>query len=268
MEERPSGPPESGRQMRRRSSAEHPSGVGSTGRRRDGGWLMAQKWHHVLFAHWPVSQEALRVVTPAALEIDTFEGRAWVGITAFWLSGARPRGLPPLPGISAFPEINVRTYVRLGKKPGVWFLSLDAGGWIAVAVARRLYHLPYFHARMKMRVRGNEIEYESFRRDRMAPPAEFRARYHPVGPVFHAQAGTLEHFLTERYCLYAAGDRQLFRADIAHRPWPLQQAEAKIGVNTMAAAHELALPDAQPHLLYAKRVDVRVWPLLACGRDA
>jgi hypothetical protein len=268
MEERSSGPYEGGGQMRRRSSAEHRFGATSAGRRRDGGWLMAQKWHHVLFAHWPISQEALRVVIPSALEIDTFDGQAWLGITAFRLTGARPRGLPPLPGISAFPEINVRTYVRLGKKPGVWFLSLDAGGRIAVAVARRLYHLPYFRARMKMHVRGGEIEYKSQRSDRAAPPAEFRARYHPAGPAFHASPGTLEHFLTERYCLYAAGEGQLFRADIVHRAWPLQRAEATIETNTMAAAHELALPDVIPHLLYGKRVDVKVWPLQPCGRDA
>jgi hypothetical protein len=229
---------------------------------------MAQKWHHVLFAHWPISAEALRVVIPSALEIDTFEGQAWLGITAFRLTGARPRGLPPLPGISSFPELNVRTYVRLGKRSGVWFLSLDASGLLAVAVARRLYHLPYFRARMKMHVRGGNIEYESHRRDGTAPPAEFRADYRPGGPVFRAQPGTLEHFLTERYGLFAAGDRQLFRADIAHRPWPLQRAEAKFDLNTMAEAHELALPDVAPHLLYGKRVDVKVWALQPCGRDA
>jgi hypothetical protein len=240
--------------------------------RRRSGWLLSQTWRHVLFAHWPVSRDALRVVIPPALEIDTFDGHAWLGVTPFRITGARPRGLPPLLGVSSFPEINVRTYVRLGNKSGVWFLSLDAGGALAVWLARRLYHLPYFRARMSVRSRAGEIEYQSRRRDRGAPPAEFRARYHPLGPAFRALPGTLEHFLAERYCLFAAGDRQLFRADIAHRPWPLQRAEARIETNTMAAAHELALPDAsshaQPHLLYAARMDVRIWPLQPCGRDA
>lgn len=270
MEERPNRSPEDSRTMRR-SGPEHRSGTAGAARgqqRRGNGWLIAQSWHHLLFAHWPVSKEALRVVIPSALEIDTFDGQAWLGITPFWMAGVRPRGLPPLPGISSFPELNVRTYVRLGEKAGVWFLSLDAGGRLAVAVARRLYHLPYFRARMKMDLRGGKIEYQSMRRDSAAPPAEFRARYHPLGPISRAQPGTLEHFLTERYCLYAAGERQLFRADIAHCPWPLQRAEAEIEVNTMAAAHELSLPNVPPHLLYARRVDVKVWPAQPCGRDA
>jgi uncharacterized protein len=221
---------------------------------------MWQVWRDLLFAHWPVPLEALRVAIPQPLEIDTFEGRAWLGIVPFRMTGVRPKGLPAIPGISAFPELNVRTYVKFGAKPGVWFLSLDAGSHIAVALARRIFNLPYFFARMKVRASDTHITYSSRRKDEEAPPAELQLSYHPAGEVFQARPGTLAHFLTERYCLYALDERRIFRTEIHHAPWPLQPAEADFAVNSMAEAHELRLPATPPLLYFAKRQEVQVWP--------
>jgi uncharacterized protein len=221
---------------------------------------MRQVWHDLLFAHWRVSLEALRVAIPSPLEIDTFEGRAWLGIVPFRMSGVRFKGLPPVPGTSAFPELNVRTYVKLGGKPGVWFLSLDARSRVAVAVARRLFNLPYFFARMKVQASDTKIIYTSKRKDDKAPPAELAGSYGPVGEVFLAAPGTLAHFLTERYCLYALNEGKIYRTEIHHAPWPLQPADASFAVNSMAEAHELRLPATPPLLYFAKRLEVQVWP--------
>lgn len=223
-------------------------------------WVMAQVWHDLLFAHWPVSPESLRARVPAELELDTFDGSAWIGIVPFRMSGVRLRGLPAVPGTSAFPELNVRTYVRVGDRPGVWFFSLDAANALAVAVARAWFDLPYFRARMSCAARGEEIDYASERTHRGAPAAAWRGTYAPTGPVELAARGTLEHWLTERYCLYARSPAgRIRRGEIHHEPWPLQPARARIAVDTMATAHGIALPDRAPHLLFARRLDVRIW---------
>jgi hypothetical protein len=172
----------------------------------------------------------------------------------------RPRGVPALPGLSAFPELNVRTYVRAGEKPGVWFFSLDAGNRLAVEVARRWYHLPYFRARMSCVREGESVQYASRRIHRGAPPAEFRARYRPVGEALHSTAGWLDRWLTERYCLYAAdGGGGLHRAEIHHAAWRLAPAEAEIERNTMAAALGFELPPEPPLLHFAGRLEVAAW---------
>ena len=224
---------------------------------------MAQRWHDLLFMHWPVEPEALARALPAPLRPELFDGRAWLGIIPFRMSGVRSRGLPPLPGLSAFPELNVRTYVSLpgrdgAPRPGVWFFSLDAASWAAVQVARASFGLPYFHARMSCAADGDGVTYRSQRRRGSA--AELVMRYRPTGPPRAAAPGTLEHFLTERYCLYAPDGRGgLRRAEILHAPWPLQPAEAEVERNTMAASLGLeALPGA-PRLHFARRLDVRVW---------
>jgi uncharacterized protein len=223
-------------------------------------WLMAQTWEDLLFAHWPVAPERLRPALPAGLTLDVRDGRAWIGVTPFRVRGLRLRGAPPFPWLSRFAELNVRTYVTAGGRPGIWFFSLDAARRAAVLAARRGYRLPYFHARMRVARRGGWIEYESDRRDRAGGPAALRARYRPAGPVRRAPPGSLEHFLAERYCLYAVHPaRGLLRAEIAHAPWPLQAAEATVRRNTMAAPLGLALDDA-PLLHYARRVDVVIWP--------
>lgn len=232
-------------------------------------WVMRQTWHALLFAHWPVAPDALRPHLPAGLALDTFAGRAWVGIVPFWMSGIRPRGMPAPPVLSRLDEINVRTYVTTEGKPGVWFYSLDAGRALAVAVARGVFHLPYYHARFSIHRAGETIVYASRRLAPATPHAAFRATYCPTGPVFTPEPGTLEHWLTERYCLYTTDTHgRLLRGDIHHAPWPLQAAEAEIAERTLARAAGIALPDTPPLLHYAARQEVLIWPLArAATRD-
>ena len=222
-------------------------------------WVMTQTWSDLLFAHWPVDAAALTGLLPAGLDLDTFGGAAWLGVVPFRMSGVRLRCLPPVPGTHAFPELNVRTYVTADGKPGVWFLGLDAASPLAVRAARLWFRLPYFDARMRCVARGDEVAYDSERTHRGAPAARFEARYAPLGPPYRSVRGTLEHWLTERYCLYAAGRRGLLRGDIHHAPWPLQPARAGITVNTMAAAAGVALPAEPPLLHFARRLDVLCW---------
>jgi len=225
-----------------------------------GTWVIAQSWHDLLFAHWPVPEAVLRPHVPAALAIDTFEGQSWLGVVPFRMSGVRLRWTPTIPWLSAFPELNVRTYVAADGKPGVWFFSLDAANPIAVALARAWFHLPYFRARMSCEERNGWIDYRSGRAHRGAPCGVFYGRYRPVGTIFYPQRGSLEHFLTERYCLYAAdGTGQVLRGEIHHAPWPLQTAEAELTSNTMPEAASLFLPTEKPLLHFAKRQDVVVW---------
>jgi uncharacterized protein YqjF (DUF2071 family) len=221
-------------------------------------WVMRQRWHDLLFAHWPTTPERLLRVLPRGLELDTFDGCAWVSVVPFRMTGVRLRWVPPLPGTSAFPEINVRTYVRVHDTPGVYFFSLDAASRTAVAIARR-FHLPYFHARMRLDVHDGVIDYTSRRRATNASPAVFQARYAPNGREFRAQPGTLDHWLTERYCLYAV-ERcgGIYRVDIHHRPWPLQPARAEIACNTMIPA-DLIAPGTPPTVQFARTLDVIVW---------
>lgn len=229
----------------------------------DSPWLMTQTWHDLLFAHWAVDEKDLRPHVPPGFEIDLFEGQAWVAVVPFHMTNVAPRGIPALPWVSAFPEMNVRTYVKFNGRGGVYFFSLDAGNSLAVGLARTLVHLPYFSASMQVEQDGaGWIQYSSRRTSPGAKPAEFVGRYRAVGPVVPPVAGTLEHFLTERYCLFTVD--QSFRAysvDIHHPPWPLQGAEATIKVNTMADAAGIRLPSMAPLLHFSKRQDMVAWGL-------
>lgn len=220
---------------------------------------MKQVWHDLLFAHWPLPAVMLRPVVPPQLALDTFDGQCWVGVVPFRMSGVRARGLPALPGLSRFPELNVRTYVTLGGKPGVYFFSLDAANLPAVWAARKFYHLPYFHAEMKSEDFGGTILYSS---RRLRSPAAFRGRYRPTVDVALRSKGSLEHWLTERYCLYTTHSNRVYRGEIHHQPWPLQNAEAEFETNTVAAAAGISLPATPPVLHFARRLEVLIWPLL------
>jgi uncharacterized protein YqjF (DUF2071 family) len=225
-----------------------------------GPWIMRQSWHDLLFAHWPVGADELRALVPPGLHLDLFDQRAWVGVIPFHMTNVAPRAVPALPWVSAFPELNVRTYVTVNGKPGVYFFSLDAGNPLAVAAARTMFHLPYFAAAMHVEARDGWIHYRSRRAAGGASPADFDARYRPIGPVYHPQPGTLDYFLTERYCLYTLdGAYHLRRLEIQHPPWPLQRAEAVIDVNTMAEAAGLRLPSMAPELHFARRQDMVAW---------
>ena len=226
-------------------------------------WLMGQTWYSLLFAHWAVRPEALRPLIPQPLELDLRDGQAWLGVTPFVVGGLRLRGTPPLPWLSRFPELNVRTYVDYVSHPGIYFFSLDAARLAAVAAARRAYRLPYFHAKMSARQRGGKVHYESERIDSSGPPAKLRACYGPTGPRLPVDDGSLERWLSERYCLYVVDERgRALRADIHHPPWPLQPAGATIELNTMAAPLGLELV-SDPLLHYSARQDTLIWPLEA-----
>ena len=224
-------------------------------------WLMGQTWHHLLFAHWRVDPARIERLIPHPLTLDLRDGEAWLGVTPFVLRGLRGQGTPPFPWLSSFPELNVRTYVEFAGKSGIYFFSLDAARKAAVAAARRGYRLPYFHARMRAHVAGEEIRYETVRIDRSGPPAQLRAAYGPAGPRLPVEDGSLERWLAERYCVYAVDDRaRVLRGDIHHRPWPLQPARADFEVNTMAQPLGLELDDG-PLLHYSVRQDTVIWRL-------
>jgi uncharacterized protein YqjF (DUF2071 family) len=222
-------------------------------------WVQAQRWSDLLFAHWPLPPARLRRLVPAQLPLDTHDGVGWVGVVPFYLSGLRSRWLPPLPALRAFPELNVRTYVTLDGKPGVYFFSLDAGNPAAVAGAR-LLHLNYYYAWMAIRRRGEWIDYASQRLLPGPPTARFRGRYRPIGPASPPTAGSLDYWLTERYCLYTV-DRggRVSRLEIHHPPWQLQAAEAELDLNTTTAPIGLKLPGTRPRLHFSRRQDMVGW---------
>jgi uncharacterized protein YqjF (DUF2071 family) len=220
-------------------------------------WVMTQSWHDLLFAHWRVDERVLRPLIPQAFDIDRFDGSAWLGVVPFFMSNVAARGTPALPWLSAFAELNVRTYVspRDGKR-GVFFFSLDAERLPAVVAARTLFRLPYFHASMQVARRDDAVHYVSRRRN---GEASFAATYAPTGPAVAPARGSLEFFLTERYCLYHVDPLgRPSRLEIHHAPWPLQPARAQIEVNTMAAPLGIPLEGA-PLLHVSKRQDVVAW---------
>jgi uncharacterized protein YqjF (DUF2071 family) len=224
----------------------------------DAPWIMTQTWNDLLFAHWPVDAKELRSRVPPEFELDLFDGEAWLGIVPFYMTNVAPRGLSWLPGVSEFAELNVRTYVRVADKTGVWFFSLDAGSALAVHAARMLLNLPYYRAAMNVTGNLNTIEYQC-RRSR-DPRVAFAATYEPRGEPFVPVEGSLEYFLTERYCLYQRDHRSVpYRLDIHHPPWRIQTAEAHLRTNTMTAAIPFALPDRKPLLHFAKRQDMVAW---------
>ena len=224
----------------------------------DAPWFMTQTWHDLLFAHWPVDPAPIRARLPHTFELDLFDAQAWIGVVPFHMTNVAPRAVPSMPWLSAFPELNVRTYVQVGGRPGVYFFSLDAGSRFAVRVARALLNLPYWSARMSVSRRGDVVEYHSRRRSE--PSSEFTATYAPVGSTFNAASGTLEYFLTERYCLYHQDRAGVpYRLEIHHPPWSLQIAEAIVRTNTLAEANGLSFVGAPALLHFARRQDMIAW---------
>lgn len=224
-----------------------------------GRWSWRQTWRDLLFAHWPVPASGLRPLIPSGLALQEREGSAWIGVVPFRMTGVSRRPLPDLPWLSRFAELNVRTYVERGGKPGVWFLSLDAANPVAVWAARRFFHLPYFHAEMRVEERDGRVRYASVRRTEPRG-LTFQARYRPTSEPYRSAEGTLEHWLTERYCLYAlAPDGRPLRTEVHHRPWPLQRAEATIERNELLAPHGLSVEGPPPLLHFSRRLDVVVW---------
>ncbi len=266
-----------------------------------GNWSMTQHWNDLLFAHWPVPAAEIAYLMPPGLQVDTFDGWAWVGVVPFWMDRIRLRGLPSVPGASRFPELNLRTYVRSQstRVPGVYFFSLDAANPVAVTIARLRFHLPYYWARMHAQEKQDGLIHYSSQRLFARQPVEFKAQYRGLGRfasgsvsvigqegkdskirVFpgnglaprtprqslRSTPGSIEHFLTERYCLFTSYGRgraqqQLLIGNIHHAPWPLEEAEGEIERNDLPAAHGIILPDQPPLLHYARELAVYVWDL-------
>lgn len=223
-------------------------------------WTWRQSWCDLLFAHWPVAVDKLRPLVPEELTIQEVDGTSWIGVVPFRMQGVMRRPLPDLPWISAFPELNVRLYVEYEGKPGVWFLSLDATNPVAVWAARTFFHLPYYRSAMALARDGTTIEYRSARRSGR-PTALFQGRYGPTSDTYEARPDSLEHRLTERYCLYArSAAGHLYRTEVHHHPWPLQTAFAEIGENTLLEPFRISLDGAPALLHFARRIDVVIWP--------
>lgn len=230
----------------------------------EGPWFMTQSWNDLLFAHWAVPPSLIAPKLPRGLELDLFDGHAWIGVVPFWMSNVSPRGVPPVPRVSVFPELNVRTYVKVGeRRAGVFFFSLDATSPLAVAGARAFFNLPYYWSLIRTSAEpgfNGVVHYDCDRPSSREPRARFVAKYWPTSSRFNAEPGTLDYFLTERYCLYTTRGGRIVTVDIHHRPWPLQRAEAEISVNTMAAAGGVPHGGETPVLHFAKRIDVVCWP--------
>lgn len=218
-------------------------------------WIMHMEWRDLLFMHWPVRSASLARCLPGGVDLDTFEGQAWLGVLPFAVTGFRPRGIPL--GLS-YGQVNVRTYVRVNGVPGIWTFSLDAASGFSVLGARWLYCLPYFAADIHLHAREGWLQFGSVRRSDVRRACALM--YRPVGRVFHAHPGTLEYWLTERRVLFTVGwNGGLWREDVQHEPWPLQRAEIR---ELSCTLHEplglltLGVPLAH----YARVVRVRGWP--------
>ena len=225
--------------------------------------VMRQRWEDLLFLHWPVPVAAIRPSIPEALEVDTFEDVAYLGLVPFTMRGIRPSWAPPLPGLSRFHEVNVRTYVHLrGRDPGVWFFSLDAAQAIAVRIARTFWSLPYHFARMDLdRDPDGTIRYRSERLWPGPVPASCDLAYRPEGSPSPASPGSLEHFLAERYFLYSQGSRGLRKGQVHHSPYPLRPARLLGLEESLLGASGFARPLGKPLVHYASGVSVRIYPL-------
>lgn len=241
-----------------------------------GQWAMTQTWNDLLFAHWSVNPAQMRALVPDELTLDLYEGAAWISVVPFWIKSLRPPGLPALPLLSQFPELNVRTYVTYGNKPGVYFFSLDAGNLSAVWGARLFYRLPYWHAAMKVKGKlekengprhgGTPDDWVQYRSRRIHGPKanhgmpQFLGRYHPVMPVRTATPGSLPEFLSERYCLYSVSPKgRVYRSEVHHLPWPLQTAEVEIETNSMAEPLGLNLSPQPDIAHFSRSLKVLVW---------
>jgi uncharacterized protein len=217
-------------------------------------WRWRQVWHDLLFMHWPVPAAVVRPLVPDPLSIDERGGSAWLSLVPFHMTEVTLRGLPALPWLSAFAEMNLRTYVTLGTKPGVWFLRMDAARALAVWTARLGLGLPYVWSSMGVEHDGSRVRYRS-----ACGHAIFEARYGPTGPPVEPAHDSLEAFLTERYCLYTVMAGRLARMDIHHAPWPLQPADAMVTTNSIPVSLNLPGPIGQPLMQFSRRQDVVGW---------
>lgn len=222
-------------------------------------WIMTQTWKDVLFLHWPVEEQLLRKYIPDSLDLDVYEGKAWLGFLPFEVRGMRPRLMPTLPFIGSFLELNVRTYVKYKGKPGVYFFSLDASKLAVVTMAKIGYALPYRYAEMKIERKDQEIILSSDRKHGKQSE-HFQCSYRPVSPVYFSKEGSLDHWLTERYCLWTVRGKNLTRSDIHHTKWELQTADVTLRANTMAGFLPSSIFNTEPIAHYCKSKQAYFWP--------
>jgi uncharacterized protein len=222
-------------------------------------WVMQQTWVDLLFAHWKIPQEILRRRIPQSLELDTYQGETYIAVTPFKMRDVKFHLLPPIPTATDFLEVNVRTYVKKEGKPGIYFFSLDASSTLSTIGARLGTNLPYHRADMNVTEADGKFNYSSYRRD---APAELEVTYQPVSEIFESDPGSLEEFLTERYCLFQEiGEKKLIEIDIHHVKWPLQVADALFAKNTITRPAGIKLPDEKPLLHFSRSVKVAIWPV-------
>ena len=215
----------------------------------------------MLFVHWPTPHGRIASLIPDGLELETYDGTAWLGIVAIRMSNVHLRGLPSVPFASAFYQLNLRTYVRAGDKPGIYLFSADVSNPIVATAARQLFFMPYFNSTMAYREDAELHIFSSVRNDNAAPPAEFAVSYGPISPVYNAEPGSLDHWLIERYCVYNTDPQgNLYRAEAHHFPWPLHRADALIGTNTLTLPQGIELGEMDPMLChYAHSLDALLW---------
>ncbi|MFC7391692.1 YqjF family protein [Scopulibacillus cellulosilyticus] len=225
-------------------------------------WMMTQTWNDVFFIHWPIDFDDIRDKVPKQLYIDTFDGRAWIGIIPFHITDFKVRDVFSIPLTNAFPEINVRTYVTYDNKPGVYFFSLDAGHWMASVAARTLTPLPYYFSKIDLTKQNGAITYKSSRQDKNSSNGEFEGTFSSISSTYKSEKGTLDEWLTERYCFYTMNRNKLYRCDIHHEKWELQKAEGEILTDTLVSSQRISLPDKKPVLHYASRNKALIWPLV------
>ena len=224
-----------------------------------GPWIMQQTWEDLLFAHWKLPYETLRKRVPAILELDAYQGEVYIAVTPFKMRDVKFRLLPPIPTTSDFLEVNVKTYVKKDGKPGIYFFSLDASSALSAIGARLGTNLPYHRAEMSLTEADGKFDYSSYRKDE---PAELEVSYKPISEVFESAPGSLEEFLTERYCLFQEiGEKRLIEIDIHHLKWPLQNADAFFARKDITRPAGIILPDEQPLLHYSKSLNVAIWPV-------
>ncbi len=232
--------------------------------------VMTQTWQDLLFLHWRVPVETLRSLIPAALDLDTFKGEAYVGLVPFTMRNVRPLPFPAFAPLSNFHEINVRTYVRFqGEAPGVWFFSLDASNRIAVQISRRLFHLPYYFAKIGLEKREQEGQSPvfSYSSERVQPGSKAlhavsaHVEYTPLCLPCASEPGSLSAFLAERYLLYSEARGKLYRGQVHHSPYPLQPAQVFTLADSLVKEAGVSVLDSPPLAHYADRVDVEIFPL-------
>jgi len=222
--------------------------------------VMLQRWERLAFLHWRWDPDVIQRTLPPGLTVDTFQGEAWLAIVPFFMRGIRPRFCPPVPGISDFLELNVRTYVRDAQgRHGVWFYSLDCDQSLAVWTARTFFHLPYQHARMSATVSGQKVDYHCQRRDE---PVSSRFTWSLDEQTRHAEPGTLEFFLAERYLLLSQTPRGLRCGQVHHTPYPLAEVTLDSwDVNPLLQAGFEDPKRPPDHVIGSPGVDVRIYAL-------